>query len=352
MRGASIWFIHEDNEWVEKTEKGEIDLIFCCDMMSVADLRALLPPKARRIPIVCYFHENQLTYPLSRDDERDYQYGMTNITSCLAADAVWFNSAYHRDAFISAVNHLMKKMPDHVPSSLPNRIQNKSFIHYPPVSVVCDSDCDEDGRAVPRPAGSAKNSVESRDCSTKRLRILWSHRWEYDKNPEPFFDALMNLIEDGFDFELVCLGEQFRTAPKVFEKVWYKLQKYIVHAGFLPSREEYLENIKHCDIVVSTAIQENFGIAMVEAVMLGCQPLLPDRLAYPEIIPQEFHTPCLYQNDSELLLRLKNLIQGQSWLSDCAMVDLQGSMMKRFGVEQTVRVMDHELRQLVDRVCL
>lgn len=337
MRGSAIWFTQKNKEWVEKAGRGEIDLIFCNDMMSVADLRALLPPDARRIPIVCYFHENQLTYPLSEADQRDYQYGMTNIASCLTADAVWFNSIYHRDQFLRAVDQLMGKMPDYVPVGMTQCILDKSSIHYPPVSVEYRNrkmTC----LATP-PAGYPKQPT---GCA----KILWSHRWEYDKNPEPFFHALIKLADDGFDFELVCLGEQFRTAPEVFEKVWHKLQKHIIHTGYMPSREDYLALVEQCDLVVSTAIQENFGIAMIEAVMLGCQPVLPDRLVYPEIIPDEFHSRCLYQDDHDLFSRLKNLLEGQGWLDERTVSELQQSMYKRFHCEDTIQAMDRELQQL------
>ena len=87
MRGAAIWFSLQENKWLAGSNGRAVDLILCNDMLSVADLRALLPPASRDLPIACYFHENQLTYPLPCEKDRDYQYGMTNISSCLAADA-------------------------------------------------------------------------------------------------------------------------------------------------------------------------------------------------------------------------------------------------------------------------
>ena len=95
MRGAAIYFARQ------LSDAEEYDVIFTSDMTAVADLRALLPGSLKAKPIVCYFHENQLTYPLPDESDRDYQYGFTNITSCLAADAVWFNSRYHLDSFVA-----------------------------------------------------------------------------------------------------------------------------------------------------------------------------------------------------------------------------------------------------------
>ena len=52
-------------------------------------------------------------------------------------------------------------------------------------------------------------------------------------------------------------------------------------------RQEYLDLLRGCDWVTSTARHEFFGIAVVEAIACGCLPWLPDRLSYPELVPQE-----------------------------------------------------------------
>jgi len=41
--------------------------------------------------------------------------------------------------------------------------------------------------------------------------------------------------------------------------------------------------------VLSTARHEFFGIAVVEALLAGCLPWLPDRLSYPELLPPALH---------------------------------------------------------------
>lgn len=318
MRGAAVWFAREEApKLLDDGGGADVDLIFTCDMLSVADLRALLPPPLAKLPIVTYFHENQLTYPLSPDDRRDYQYGMTNITTCLASDAVWFNSHHHMNAFLSAAEELLRMMPDFVPPRVIEDIRAKSSVFYPPVDVTID---DDDPREPP-PAGSCASASAERAATTtgsgtfgqkggrpgdveRPLRILWPHRWEYDKNPKDFFDCMLRLHREGAAFELVLVGEQFRTAPPEFAAAIDELSGHIVHAGYLQSRSDYLRMVKSCDVVVSTAIQENFGIAIVEAIMLGCFPLLPNRLSYPELIPPELHTRVLYESPEELVQRL------------------------------------------------
>jgi glycosyltransferase involved in cell wall biosynthesis len=66
--------------------------------------------------------------------------------------------------------------------------------------------------------------------------------------------------------------------------------------------------LQQADIVVSAAIQEYFGIAILEAIACGCVPLLPARLNYPDLIPPEWHADCLYPTDDDLPAALERLI--------------------------------------------
>ncbi len=309
MRGAAMWFAYEDTSWFETRP----DVILCNDMLSVCDLRALLPASMRGVLIVCYFHENQLSYPIPDDQVRDFQYGMTNITSALSADAVWFNSRFHLEDFVAAAGGLLGKMPDFVPSGVCEAIRAKSRVLYPPVEMPPLGACREAGQP---------------------LTILWPHRWEFDKNPEPFFAAVIQLAKEGLPFRLVVLGEQFRTAPRVFEDSWGALSEHIHHAGYVESREAYLEKLGSCDVVVSTAIQENFGIAAVEAMVAGCQPLFPDRLAYAELLPGAIASRCLYARDDDLVGALRDLISGDGLLDSEALSGLRDSVFDRFGAER------------------
>ncbi|NIN36237.1 MAG: DUF3524 domain-containing protein, partial [Gammaproteobacteria bacterium] len=64
------------------------------------------------------FHENQLTYPWSPTDsdtthQRDAHYAFINFSSALAAEAVLFNSKYHRLSFHEQLPDFLKSFPDH-----------------------------------------------------------------------------------------------------------------------------------------------------------------------------------------------------------------------------------------------
>jgi glycosyltransferase involved in cell wall biosynthesis len=67
--------------------------------------------------------------------------------------------------------------------------------------------------------------------------------------------------------------------------------------------------LKDSDVVISTAMQENFGISVVEAAYCGAFPLLPRGLSYPELIPARYHGDHFYSNIEELVLTLKSVLR-------------------------------------------
>jgi glycosyltransferase involved in cell wall biosynthesis len=113
--------------------------------------------------------------------------------------------------------------------------------------------------------------------------IVWNHRWEHDKNPDQFFEALLKLEEKRHDFHLILLGQSFQSCPKCFKTAKQHFGKKVLHYGFAESYSQYISLLKQGDIVVSTALHEFYGIAILEAVRSGCFPVLPEKLSYPEI---------------------------------------------------------------------
>jgi len=318
MRGSAIYFaqnaVHALSAANVKAE--DVDLIFTSDMTSVADLRALLGAPLNRKPIICYFHENQLTYPLPSEADRDYQYGFTNITSCLAADAVWFNSEYHRREFLQAAGDLLGRMPDYVPENIVETIQQKSQV----MPLGLDPELFELNRTL-HPPTPARPPV-----------ILWNHRWEYDKNPDDFFETLFDLQRSSFDFRLLVAGQSFRDSPSIFLAAEKVLAEKIDHFGYVPERQTYYALLGRANVVISTAHHEFFGLSVAEAQAAGCYPLLPNRLNYPELLPPEIHAVYLYDRPDELRDKLMDLCQnGVPELAPEAARKLSGLSWPRLG---------------------
>lgn len=238
------------------------DVLICSDMLNLAEFLGLVPEPVRGLPSVAYFHENQLTYPVRHASERDCHFAFTNLTTALAASAVWFNSEYHRESFTRALADFLARMPDHQPLDAVGRIRCKSAVHAPGIEASAP-------RGARRPGP---------------LRILWAARWEHDKNPEAFFEAVALLASQGVDFRLSVIGEQFSDVPPVFAAARDRHAGRIDRWGYQASRSEYEAALSEADVIVSTADHEFFGLSVVEALDAGAYPWVPNRLAYPEIL--------------------------------------------------------------------
>jgi glycosyltransferase involved in cell wall biosynthesis len=133
--------------------------------------------------------------------------------------------------------------------------------------------------------------------------------------------------------------------PKAFLSARETFREEIEVFGYASSREEYYDWLRQGDIVVSTAIQENFGISVVEAVRMGCIPLLPDRLAYPEVMPEEHHGRILYRGEEDLVDKLADLLLHCA--SYAGVARSLSRAMERYSWDRAVEQYDRKLDRLV-----
>jgi len=283
MRGSAPAFVRQ----VEHFD--DYDLVFATDMVDVGDFKALAGPRCP--PVALYFHENQLSYPLAPGEKRDFHLGFTNIISALAADGVFFNSEFHRDDFFSAAESLIRKMPDHRPGWMLDEIRGKTGVLYPGIDLS--------------PGGPVSSALQPRP---DRPLVIWNHRWEYDKNPKAFFNVLERLKRRGILFYLAVMGEQYDAVPRDFNGIGERFDGELLVCGYQEQVADYRRWLARGSVVISTAIQENFGISVMEAVAHGCLPLLPDRLSYPELIPENFKPDVIYRDDGDLEARLEHIL--------------------------------------------
>jgi glycosyltransferase involved in cell wall biosynthesis len=264
----------------------QCDLIIATDLVNLSDLKAL----ARfSCPSILFLHENQLTYPTPEGEKPELNFGFVNLVSALAADLCLFNSQYHLQEFDYALKQFINDIPEFVPEGAHQKVMAQSQVIYMGIDFA------EFRR---RPVLDNSKPV-----------ILWNHRWEFDKQPEVFFKQLYKLDAEGFDFELLLLGENFQMHPKEFIEAREKLGSRIRQFGYAESSYDYARFLAMSDIIVSTAIQENFGFAVIEAMYCHTLPLLPNRLSYPEILPAKFHGRFLYNSEAELESKLRRLLR-------------------------------------------
>jgi glycosyltransferase involved in cell wall biosynthesis len=265
-------------------------MLLATDMLNLPVFLTLAGPALADLPVALYFHENQLTYPLQPGEKRDLHYGFINFVSAIRADVVLFNSAYHLEEFYDELPRLLKHFPDFTELWTVESLRKKSEV----LPLGLDLATFDAHRPDAPPA--------------ERPLILWNHRWEYDKNPEAFFRAVYALADEGLDFGLVLLGESFRNQPAEFLQARERLPGRIVQFGYAEDADAYARLLWQSDVVVSTALHEFFGAAIVEACYCGCFPILPRRLSYPGLVPADWHDDCLYDDDNGLLDRLRDAL--------------------------------------------
>ncbi len=264
------------------------DLILASDMLDLPNF--ILTSGLFDVPKAIYFHENQITYPW-KDTDRDITaarfrtYGMINIKSALAADRCLFNSKYHLESFIGAIPSFFKHYPDERPEWICEDIRSKSDVLYL-------------GLPLAEITGSKKH------CKPV---LLWNHRWEYDKNPGDFLEILQKTSH--LDYNINIIGENFRNYPIEFEKIKARFGERIIRWGYQKDRKEYFAALTESDILPVTTKQDFFGIPTAEAVYAGVHPLLPRRLAFPEIYRIEDNPDLFYDDLDEMAAKLEYLIE-------------------------------------------
>ena len=319
------------SQTAEKTKAGEKwDIIFCSDMLNLAEYLSLAPKAIQKLPSVVYFHENQLTYPVAHPQEFDFHFVLTNLITALAATEVWFNTSYHQDIFLDELQRFLKRMPDYQPFEAIEDIRHKSLVRYPGIHQF-----QKRGERSPGP-----------------MRIVWAARWEHDKNPELFFESLRILKTRKIEFRISVMGEQFRQVPNVFNSARLEFSDYIDRWGYQQDRNDYETALLEADVFVSTADHEFFGISVLEGVAAGAFPLVPEKLAYPETLELDGGNEDFYYKNgaNQLAKRLVQLSEkignNKLWDGDS---DRAIRIVEKFFWKTKARLLDQELIRLFKR---
>ena len=274
IRGNSLQWALNEKDLLNQ----DYDLLIATSMVDLASLRGFIP-RIAQLPTLLYFHENQFVYPIgSKPRSNNVEPQLVPLYSALCADAIVFNSHYNRSTFLQGTRELLKKLPDQLPPELLERIEKSDVIPVPleefPFEPVTSA-------MLERPK--------------QILDVVWNHRWEYDKGPRLLLCLAQAILTQQLPIRLHVVGQQFRSSPAEFEKIATLLEQHAADLsidqgsfGFVEKRERYISLLKQCEVVLSTALHDFQGLAIQEACTLGCTPVVPNALVYPEYIDNKF----------------------------------------------------------------
>jgi|21_taG_2_1085346.scaffolds.fasta_scaffold06650_2 glycosyltransferase involved in cell wall biosynthesis len=123
--------------------------------------------------------------------------------------------------------------------------------------------------------------IDNHKPKPKEDIVVFPHRLATEKQPH-LFDKLIEEYKEKYPNDKI---EWIKT-----KDVW-------------TNKKEYYKLLSRAKVSVSFALQETFGIAMLESMNLGCIPFAPNRLSYRETLPDN-----LFDNMDELIKGIHNAI--------------------------------------------
>ncbi len=154
-----------------------------------------------------------------------------------------------------------------------------------------------------------KSTLEPFKGTAKRDLILFPHRIAPEKQPEIFDDLQQSMPEYEF---IMCQTEQLR-------------------------KPEYHKMLAEAKIVFSANLQETLGISAYEGAIVDTFPLVPDRLSYTEMYPDDFKYPSEWTESWDSYLKHKDklidrirLIMKQNTSAELQLEKLTNSLTDNF----------------------
>ena len=75
----------------------------------------------------------------------------------------------------------------------------------------------------------------------------------------------------------------------------------------------------------------------MEALAAGCFPILPDRLAYPEHLPEELRVRHLYNNEEDMMEKLEKAVSQKLYLK----TDLTQEFINKYDWSSLIELYDN-----------
>jgi hypothetical protein len=172
--------------------------------------------------------------------------------------------------------------------------------------------------------------------------ILWNHRLQRQKNPWVLF-SLEKMVKENLS---ICSPEALSAAYSKEMKEHENIFRNIIRDNG-KKRQNYLNELKRAEFVLSTSEHETWGNSMIEGIMNGAVPFAPDGnlCSYKELYPKEFLYPQeLIKKEKDLETRNDNMIQLSYMIDDLTrrdyknlLKDLQVNLWNKYNKDEWIK---------------
>ena len=121
--------------------------------------------------------------------------------------------------------------------------------------ILSKRECDPDKIHVTGLFFDYKEVKEGVECRYKDIDVVFPHRLDAEKQPQ-----LTDLVN-----------------PKPLKT-----------KDLCKTKKEYYKLLGRSNVAISFALQETFGYAMLEAMAMGCHPVVPNKLSYRDTVPEKY----------------------------------------------------------------
>lgn len=148
------------------------------------------------------------------------------------------------------------------------------------------------------------------------IDVVFPHRPDAEKRPGRFLEMLEDLPSARVAF--TTGRKDYRScndsdhAGAILSLSYAEPDRISVLTGL--DRTGFYRVLRRSKVVVSTALEENFGYAIVEAMAMGALPMLPRVASYPELVMGD--SRFLYEADAsapEVAYRIQTLLSSPEW---------------------------------------
>jgi len=145
--------------------------------------------------------------------------------------------------------------------------------------VFCEEEVEE---RMPKAGGG-----KSRAKFERKNHILFTSRWDTEKNPDFFLRVAEQLLRVRKDLKFIICTSAKRIESNDVALERLLLKKVAEYPGNIIlkeglTKEEYYEELCKAKIQLNTADQDFTSIALLEASVAGCYPLYPNFRSFPQ----------------------------------------------------------------------